>query len=281
MADKTIGGSATSTSTPLTTTSSVDPANDYIPLYSNAASDARAATPASIAAGLTNVVHTTGNETVGGTKTFSSSPIISQINDSNGNTMLVFSTVASAVNYLQAVNAATGGNVVLQALGTDTNIPVIVKSKGTGIVKLVPGSDSTQAVMIRNSADNGASLVADSVNSRVGIGQSSAPTARLYVNGSIGSAVTAKNSAYTATASDSMINVDATSGAVTITLPTAVGISGTVWTVRKKDSSANAVTIATTSSQTINASTTKVLSSQYNSCTVQSDGSNWMILANV
>ena len=87
----------------------------------------------------------------------------------------------------------------------------------------------------------------------------------------------AKTSNYTIAATDSGILGDATSGGITITLPTAVGISQK-FTIQKKDSSGNSVTIATTSSQTINGSTTKTLSTQYQSVTVASDGSNWYIV---
>lgn len=48
MADKTIGGSSTATSTPLTLVTNVDPTNDVIPIYSNAAGDARGVIPRNI-----------------------------------------------------------------------------------------------------------------------------------------------------------------------------------------------------------------------------------------
>jgi hypothetical protein len=74
---------------------------------------------------------------------------------------------------------------------------------------------------------------------------------------------------------------NATSAAFSITLPTAVGITGKTYTVKKIDSSANAVTVATTSSQTIDGTTTKPLARQYDAIAVQSDGSNWMIINQV
>lgn len=68
--------------------------------------------------------------------------------------------------------------------------------------------------------------------------------------------------------------------AFTITLPTAASISGRIYTIKKIDSSGNAVTIGTTSSQTIDGSTTYALSSQYKYVTVVSNGTNWLIIAN-
>jgi hypothetical protein len=70
---------------------------------------------------------------------------------------------------------------------------------------------------------------------------------------------------------------DATSGTVTATLPTSVGIAGTKYTIVKIDSSSNFVALTTTSSQTINGNTTVYLGAQYESISVISDGANWLI----
>lgn len=94
------------------------------------------------------------------------------------------------------------------------------------------------------------------------------------------SAVTTKTANYTAIATDSTVLGNAASGAITITLPTAVGLKRT-YTVKKTDSSANTVTVATASSQTIDGATTKALSTQYASITIQSDGSNWWTISKV
>jgi hypothetical protein len=93
------------------------------------------------------------------------------------------------------------------------------------------------------------------------------------------SSIVAKTAAYTATTSDSTILASAASAAFSITLPTSVGATGKFYTIKKTDSSANVVTIATTSSQTIDGAATKALSYQYDAYTVQSDGSNWSIVA--
>lgn len=89
-------------------------------------------------------------------------------------------------------------------------------------------------------------------------------------------AVTAQTGAYTATTSVSTILCNATTAAFTVTLPTAVGNSGQIYTIKKTDSSANAVTVGTTSSQTIDGAATFSLPSQWNFVVVTSDGANWM-----
>ena len=111
-----------------------------------------------------------------------------------------------------------------------------------------------------------------------GIGTTS-PDSLLQVNGSIATTVANKTAAYTLLSTDSVITADATGGAFTVTLPTAVGIAGRAYTVKKIDSSANAVTVGTTSSQTIDGATTYALSSRYQFVTVVSDGANWQIVA--
>jgi hypothetical protein len=74
--------------------------------------------------------------------------------------------------------------------------------------------------------------------------------------------------------------VSAASGNVTITLPTAVGRKGHIYLIKRTDSTtANTVTVATTSSQTIDGATTYVkLWAQYTFVQVQSDNSNWQII---
>ena len=89
-------------------------------------------------------------------------------------------------------------------------------------------------------------------------------------------AVTAQTGTYTATTAVSTILCNATTAAFAVTLPTAVGNTGLIYTIKKTDSSANAVTVGTTSSQTIDGAATFSLPSQWNFVVVTSDGANWM-----
>ena len=99
-------------------------------------------------------------------------------------------------------------------------------------------------------------------------------------NVAIGAAITTKNTAYTATANDETILANVSAGAFAITLPTAVGAPGKTYCIKKIDSSANAVTVNTTSAQTIDGATSRLLTNQYDAIQVQGDGSNWFIIAN-
>ena len=99
-------------------------------------------------------------------------------------------------------------------------------------------------------------------------------------NVAIGAAITTKSAAYTATATDETVLANVSAGAFAITLPTAVGATGKTYIVKKIDSSANSVTVNTTSSQTIDGATSRLLTNQYDAIQVQGDGSNWFIIAN-
>ena len=68
------------------------------------------------------------------------------------------------------------------------------------------------------------------------------------------------------------------SGSTTLTLESAVGCGGRRHTVLKTDAS-NTLTIACTGSETLGGSSTKTLTVQYQSITVESDGENWQVIA--
>ncbi len=62
--------------------------------------------------------------------------IVTGINDTNDNEVLLITATASAVNEITVANAATGNGPSLAATGGDTNIDMTVKGKGTGSVIL-------------------------------------------------------------------------------------------------------------------------------------------------
>lgn len=83
---------------------------------------------------------------------------------------------------------------------------------------------------------------------------------------------------YTANKSDMVILADASGGALTVTLPTAVGINGRCYLVKRINAGKNMVKIATTGSQTIDGASFYFLGAQYHSIMVMSDNANWMVL---
>jgi hypothetical protein len=87
-----------------------------------------------------------------------------------------------------------------------------------------------------------------------------------------------KTADYTITPADDVLLVDASSGNVTVTLPTAVGLDGKRFHIKKTDSSGYTVTIDGNGSETIDGSTTQTILLQHISLTVVSDNANWHII---
>lgn len=72
------------------------------------------------------------------------SPVIA---DSNNNELISFTTVASAVNQINITNATTTNNPVISAIGGDTNINLVLNSKGTGVVYALAETAATNTVI--------------------------------------------------------------------------------------------------------------------------------------
>lgn len=151
---------------------------------------------------------------------------------------------------------------------------------GTGTQTVITSSSNSPYVTSiqhkHSSADNTYyALALNPLGGSIGVG-TSAPNSTLHVNGSFATAVTSRATSSNLFIEDGTLKITATGQ--TFTLPTAVGITGRIYTIKLTASGSS--TIATTSSQTIDASTTYSLSAQYKYVSVQSDGANWMIIAN-
>jgi hypothetical protein len=81
---------------------------------------------------------------------------------------------------------------------------------------------------------------------------------------------------YSLLPSDNTIEANATSNAITLTLPNATTSTGKSYLIIKTDATANTVTVNTTASQTIDGTASRVLSGQWNVIDVRSDGTNWI-----
>ena len=91
-----------------------------------------------------------------------------------------------------------------------------------------------------------------------------------------GGAPTLRNVTATTTFATPNETINCTGNTFTVNLPTAVGIQGTTYTL--VNSGIGVITLDANGTETINGSLTIVLSKQYISRTVQSDGSNWIII---
>jgi hypothetical protein len=96
--------------------------------------------------------------------------------------------------------------------------------------------------------------------------------------------VLSKNANYTvstADGADQLILVDASGGARTMTLYTAVGNAGKKVTIIKADASANLATIQAASGETIIGQSSISLDTQYYPVIIVSDGANWFFASSV
>ena len=98
------------------------------------------------------------------------------------------------------------------------------------------------------------------------------------ITGGLRLAIVTATTTYNATVANHTILCNATSAAFNVNLPAVATSSGLKLNIKKIDSSANAVTIDGNASETIDGATTQALSSQYESLTIQCDGSAWYIL---
>lgn len=148
------------------------------------------------------------------------------------------------------VSGATSdsGNIVLQT-GTATQT--------RGSIKLIDGSEGNIGDVWKSTGINGE-------------GQWSSQSVNLNV--------TSVSALYNSTSSDDVILCDASGGAFTVNLFSAVGNNGKVLTIKKTDSSFNQVTIDPNSTETIDLVSTRSLSTDGETIKIISDGSNWHIL---
>lgn len=129
----------------------------------------------------------------------------------------------------------------------------------------------------RGWTDDGTTVRLTTITDDVGIGTAS-PHSRLQVAGALALAYTSTSGNLTLDKSHSTVAVDTTGGNRTITLPTAVGIAGRLYTVKRITGGTNTLTIATTGGQTIDGDASLLLPTHWSLARLQSDGANWLIV---
>ena len=85
------------------------------------------------------------------------------------------------------------------------------------------------------------------------------------------------DSPYTITEDDHFIIADASGGAITVNLPPAADVPGREYVIKKIDATAN-VTIDGDGAETIDGAATVVLTGQYDTVQIRSDGTEWWIV---
>jgi len=193
-------------------------------------------------------VDLTTAQTIGGTKTFTST-IVGNI---SGNA----ATVTTNANLTGPITSVGNTTSVAAQTGSGTTFVMSNSPALVGSPTAPTATAGTNTTQIATTAFVTSAIAGTSSNAHT---------------------VVTKTSNYTATTADEVILVDATNGSVTITLPTAVG-NVNMYDIKKIDTSANQVTIATTSSQTIDGGSSARINVQYASVSVISNNANWFIL---
>jgi len=164
--------------------------------------------------------------------------------------------IGNATGSLVTVSPGNSGNV-LTSNGTNWVSQVATGGSGTGnVVSNVVTITAGTAI----SWTNATSVVLSWINNSSGV-------------------ITWTNTVYAATNNNATILVNYPAAPFGVVLPSASTVTGQEFRVKKIDSSSNAVTVSTTSSQTIDGSLTYSLPTIYKSVTLQSDGSNYFIFA--
>jgi hypothetical protein len=206
---------------------------------------------------------TASGQSIGGFKTFDVGIIVNE-SGADSDTRIEGDTDANLI-YIDAGNNQVGIGTATPSAKLNVEGTVIINDLGADVDFRVEGDTATHLLFIDASTDN------------IGINQST-PTSRLHIAGSIAKAIASVSTNTTLDATHHTVLVDASGGARTITLPAAANASGRVYVIKKIDSSGNNVTIDADSSETIDDATTQIIGIQFESLTIQSDGTEWWIV---
>jgi hypothetical protein len=206
----------------------------------------------------------------------------------SGNTIEAANTVivTSAPLVGIGVDPATDLHIYTNDSSTDSQVRIEQDSTGdVGINFLLTatagwaiGIDNSDSDKLKISAGNtvGANTVV--VTSTPALGVNISPASTIDVDGSHGFAITEVNVNTTLNSTHTTVLVNCNSVDRVITLPAAAGAIRRIYNVKKIDSSANTVTVDGDGAEKIDGANTHVISSQWNSVTIQCDGTAWFKL---
>jgi hypothetical protein len=178
-----------------------------------------------------------------------------------------------AYTYLTANFTQPASNATVVVAVADTTVFVAdsyVFVSGGGVYK-IDSIASGVSMTLRNTGAPGNAAPAATVTSGAKVVASGAPSVNIRVVNSYSSTPVAITSA------NDVVIVDATAAPATVNLPTAASVVGLQLDIKKVDATNN-VTVQANGAETIDGSNTATLTSQYESITIVSDGTEWHIL---
>lgn len=237
-------------------------------------------------------------QTFGGDKTFAANVAV------NGNLNLnnvAINTTTDSVLVInngivekRAVSASAFGNAIrsinnnrdtAQTIAiTNTGSDLTVTANGTDSVFInVPDAGASSRGVVTAIAQTfaGTKTFQDSVTASKAmlVGNAGNANSTMQVDGSLSMSIKTVSADYTATSSDNTILVDATSGAIILTLPNTGAITGRIYTIKKIGTGGidNKLTIAP-STGTIEGGTSYTIYNDWTFVSLQTDGANWYII---
>lgn len=217
-------------------------------------------------------------------------------------TLITTSTSGLQLGYIVGFLGATSGTQKLYSVSANGGVSV---SSGTAnftyfsvdsVTQISQTSTASGSITLFNAAPTVASVkgIIYGFRSQLAASPAGGGTAwNIYADGTapnkFGGAcmfpIVTKTANYTATTSDHTIRCDAASGAFTVTLPTAASFynsttttTGGILVIKKIDSTINAITIDGNGTELIDEQLTILITSQFSSVMLQSNGTSWDII---
>lgn len=163
----------------------------------------------------------------------------------------------------QAAFATASGIESKTAANARTALGLVIGTANTEIAPVNDGGGLTNGEILRATATGIESVTNATIQAQLGVGVLATVT---------------KTASYPATTSDGLILCDASLGNIIIDLPAAASSTGHVFIVKKIDATANTVTIRGHLAELIDASNTQVISSQWTSVSLVSNGTTSYII---